>query len=127
MKEREFYICEKCGNIVAKIYDAGVPLVCCGVEMKKLEANTVDAANEKHVPVIVADGNKVTVKVGEVAHPMTEAHLITWVYIQTKKGGQRFDLVANDEPKAEFLLVDGDELFAAYAYCNLHGLWKANA
>ncbi|MCY1151316.1 MAG: desulfoferrodoxin family protein [Sphaerochaetaceae bacterium] len=124
MKEQEFYICKHCGNIVAKVHDAGVPVVCCGEEMQKLVPNTVDAANEKHVPVVTVEGNIVTVEVGSVPHPMTEKHLITWIYIQTEHGGQRKNLTPSDEPKAQFALADGDKLVAAFEYCNLHGLWE---
>ena len=93
--------------------------------MHKLEANTTDAAQEKHVPVIQVEGNLVTVKVGSAVHPMTEEHLISWISLQTKQGNQRKALSAGQEPKAEFMICDGDEVVAAYAYCNLHGLWKA--
>ena len=124
MKEQEFYICKHCGNIIAKVHDSGVPVVCCGEKMTKLEPNTVDAANEKHVPVVKVDGNNVTIEVGSVAHPMTEEHYITWIYIQTEHGGQRKNLTPSDEPKATFALADGDKLVAAFAYCNLHGLWE---
>lgn len=123
--EVKFYICEHCGNIVAKVKDSGVPVVCCGEPMKEITANTVDAAQEKHVPVYEVKGNVVEVSVGSVAHPMTEEHLIEWVLLQTKQGNQRKALKAGDEPKVSFALVDGDEVEAVYAYCNLHGLWKA--
>ena len=93
--------------------------------MHKLEANTTDAAQEKHVPVIQVEGNLVTVKVGSAVHPMTEEHLISWISLQTKQGNQRKALSAGQEPKVEFMICDGEEVVAAYAYCNLHGLWKA--
>lgn len=93
--------------------------------MQKLEANTTDAAQEKHVPVIQVEGNLVTVSVGSAAHPMTEEHLISWISLQTKQGNQRKALCAGQDPKVEFMICDGDEVVAAYAYCNLHGLWKA--
>ena len=95
--------------------------------MEELTPNTSDGAGEKHVPVIKKDGNKVTVEVGSVAHPMLEAHYIMFVLLETKKGVQRVDLAPDTEPKAEFVLADGDEVVAAYEYCNLHGLWKAEA
>ena len=95
--------------------------------MKNLTANTTDAAQEKHVPVVEVDGNKISVKVGSVAHPMTEAHLIEWIYLQTKKGGQHRYLTANDKAEATFLIAEDDTPLAVYAYCNLHGLWKAAA
>lgn len=124
-EEQKFYICKHCGNIIGLINNAGVPLVCCGEKMTELVPNTTDAAAEKHVPVIKTEGSKVTVEIGSVAHPMTEQHYIAWVYIQTEKGGQRKELVPGEKPSAEFILTDDDKLESAYAYCNLHGLWKA--
>jgi superoxide reductase len=93
--------------------------------MGELKANTTDAAQEKHVPVAEVSGNQVTVKVGSVVHPMTEQHLITWIYLQTEKGGQRKKLAAGEAPEAVFTLHD-DKPVAVYAYCNLHSLWKAD-
>lgn len=122
-KERRFFRCKHCGNIVSKIYDSGVALVCCGEEMEEMVANTVDASKEKHVPAVSVVGNIVKVEVGSVPHPMEEKHYIMWIYLQTKKGGQRKCLSPGDEPKAVFALED-DELVAVYEYCNLHGLWK---
>ncbi len=124
MKETRFYICEHCGNIVGMIHDAGVPLMCCGQKMTKLEAGTVEASREKHIPVVLVEGNTVKVDVGSVAHPMTEEHSITWVYLQTDRGGQRKNLLPGEEPKLTFALSD-EKPIAVYAYCNLHGLWKS--
>jgi superoxide reductase len=121
--QNKFFICEHCGNIIGMIYASGVPVVCCGEEMKELVPNTVDAAKEKHVPVVEVKGNTVEVKVGSVTHPMLAAHFIQWIYLETKNGGQRKSLNPGEEPKAVFTLID-DEPVAAYAYCNLHGLWK---
>lgn len=126
MSEVRFFRCKHCGNLVGIITGSGVPLVCCGEEMEELVAGTVEASREKHIPVISRDGNRVIIEVGSVAHPMIAAHYIEWIFIQTKHGGQRKRLSPNDAPKATFLL-DDDELVAAYAYCNLHGLWKADA
>lgn len=121
--DRRFFRCKHCGNIVSKLYDSGVALVCCGEEMEELVANTVDASKEKHVPAVTVDGNIVKVEVGSIPHPMEEKHYIMWIYLQTKKGGQRKCLSPGEEPKAVFALED-DELVAVYEYCNLHGLWK---
>jgi superoxide reductase len=99
-------------------------LSCNGAPMKVLTANTTDAAQEKHVPVFEIDGNKISVKVGSIEHPMTEAHLIEWIYLQTKKGGQYRYLTATDKPEAVFYIADDDTPLAVYEYCNLHGLWK---
>ena len=92
-----------------------------------LEANVTDAAGEKHVPVIEKDGQDIIVRVGEVPHPMMEEHYNMGVYIETKQGGQLCRFQPGDEPRAVFTLAPGDELVAAYEYCNLHGLWKADA
>ncbi|MBQ9720531.1 MAG: desulfoferrodoxin, partial [Oscillospiraceae bacterium] len=121
----KFYKCPACGSIVAAVEENCGPVHCCGKAMSVLEPNSVDAAVEKHVPVIEVDGNIVTVTVSSVAHPMTEAHLISWVALQTKQGNQRKELTAGEKPEVKFALLDGDEVVAAFAYCNLHGLWKS--
>ncbi|MBR4237385.1 desulfoferrodoxin FeS4 iron-binding domain-containing protein [bacterium] len=123
--EMKFYKCKHCGQIVAIVKKTGVPLVCCGEKMEELVPGTVDASLEKHVPVVNVKGNLVEVSVGSVAHPMAPEHFIEWVSIQTKFGNQRKKLNPGDEPKVVFPLLDGDEVLAVYAYCNLHGLWKA--
>lgn len=120
-----FFKCEKCGKIVALVNEKPCPTMCCGEEMKELVANTTDAAQEKHVPVYKVEGNVVEVTVGSVAHPMTEEHLIEWVSLQTEQGNQRKVIKAGQEPKVCFALCPGDKVKAVYAYCNLHGLWKA--
>ena len=122
-----FFICKHCGNLVGTLHFSGAKMVCCGDEMTELVANTVDASKEKHVPVIEKSGSKVTVKVGSVPHPMLEEHYIQWVYLQTERGGQRRCLKPGDQPEAVFMLVEGDKPVAAFEYCNLHGLWKAEA
>ncbi len=121
----DFYICEHCGNIITFMRNKGVPVMCCGQKMNKLDPNTSEGANEKHLPVIAQDGNKVTVTVGSVMHPMLEEHLIEWIVLETKKGNMTVNLKAGQEPVAEFVLADGDEVVAAYEYCNLHSLWTA--
>ena len=125
MKETKFYICEHCGNIVGMIHDSGVNPVCCGQKMTHLEAGVVEASREKHIPVVTVEDNTVKVAVGSVAHPMTEEHSIEWVYLQTTKGGQRKNLLPGEAPELTFALAD-EEPVAVYAYCNLHGLWKAD-
>ena len=119
----KFFICEHCGNLVGVINDSGVPMVCCGQKMTQLIPGTVEASVEKHLPVVTVDGDKVKVEVGSVAHPMAEEHSILWVYLQTDKGGQRKNLKVGEAPVAEFSLLE-EKPVAAYAYCNLHGLWK---
>lgn len=123
--ELKFLKCEHCGNIVEMIEDKGVPVVCCGQRMTELVAGTSDGAREKHVPVYEVNGSTVLVKVGEVAHPMIPEHYIEWIVLQTKNGVQRRELKPGEKPEAIFSLCEGDEVVAVYAYCNLHGLWKA--
>lgn len=120
----KFYVCEHCGNKVTFVEDKGVLVMCCGQKMTELVPNTVDAAQEKHVPVVEQDGDKVVVKVGSVEHPMLDEHFIQWVAVEGKKGGQLKYLKPGEKPEVEFNLA-GDELVAVYEYCNLHGLWKA--
>ena len=124
MKQR-FFICEHCGNIIAMVKDKGVPVMCCGQKMKELIPSSTEASTEKHIPVYTVEGNKVSVVVGAVTHPMTEEHYIEWISLQTKSGNQRKQLLPTDEPKACFSICEGDEVEAVYAYCNLHSLWMA--
>ena len=121
-----FYKCAHCGNIIAYIHDSGVRCICCGEKMQPLVPNTSDGAGEKHVPVISVDGQKVTVKVGSVEHPMLAAHYITCIVIETNQGYQKKELRPGEKPAAQFALAEGETLLAAYEYCNLHGLWMAN-
>ena len=125
MEKTKFYVCEHCGNIVGMIHASGVPLVCCGAKMKNLEAGVVEASKEKHIPVVKVNGNTVEVVVGSVLHPMSKEHSILWVYLETDKGGQRKNLSVDSEPTVRFELID-EKPIAVYAYCNLHGLWKAD-
>ena len=122
--DSKFYICEKCGNIIGKINDSGVSVVCCGQKMTKLEAGVVEASREKHIPVVTCEDGLVKVTVGSVNHPMTEDHSIEWVYLETCRGGQRKNLNPGDDPVVTFAVYD-EKPIAVYAYCNLHGLWKA--
>lgn len=122
---QKFYICSHCGNIIAFVKDKGVPIICCGEKMKEIIPGTTDAAVEKHVPVISQERNIVTVSVGSVEHPMIPEHYIEWISLETNKGNQRKVLQPNTSPTAQFALLDGEEVITAYAYCNLHSLWKA--
>ncbi|MFR4351750.1 MAG: desulfoferrodoxin family protein [Roseburia sp.] len=122
---QKFCICERCGNIVEMVKDVGVPIMCCGQKMEEIIPGTTDASVEKHLPVCTVDGNKVTVTVGSVEHPMQDDHYIAWISLQTKQGSQKKSLKPGDEPKVCFSICDGDEVEAVYAYCNLHSLWKA--
>lgn len=124
MKQR-FYKCNHCGNIIEKIEDKGVPVVCCGEKMEELIPGTVDAAVEKHVPQYSVEENLVRVAVGSVEHPMIPEHFIQWVSLQTKQGTQLKKLSPGEKPEVVFALAEGDSVEAVYAYCNLHGLWEA--
>lgn len=125
--DQKFYQCEHCGNIVIYLKNSGAPITCCGDKMKELVPGTTDAVVEKHVPVIAIDGNKVVVTIGSVEHPMLEEHYIEWIFLQTEEGIQRKELKPGQPPVAEFMITDSDKVIAAYEYCNLHKLWKAEA
>ena len=121
----KFYRCEHCGNIITFVHSAGVPVMCCGQKMTELVPGTTDGAAEKHVPVVEVQGSTVQAKVGSVEHPMLPEHFIQFIAIETKHGSQIKYLQPGEKPQASFVLADGDQLVAAYEYCNLHGLWKA--
>lgn len=123
MKEPKFLLCTHCKNLVGVIHDSKVPIMCCGEKMKELIPNTTDAAGEKHLPVVTVEGDTVKVVVGSVEHPMTDEHLIEWVYLLTENGGSRKVLSSGSKPEVVFNTA-GDKPVAVYAYCNLHGLWK---
>ncbi|MDO5147204.1 MAG: desulfoferrodoxin family protein [Eubacteriales bacterium] len=123
--ELKYYVCEHCGNIITKVKDSGVPVMCCGQKMQEIVPGTVDAAVEKHVPVYEVEDGKVVVSIGAVEHPMTEEHYIEWIDVVTASGIQHKTLTPSDKPQACFRLCDGETVEAVYAYCNLHGLWKA--
>ena len=120
----KFYKCDICGKIVAMVKETPVETMCCGQAMRELVPGTTDGASEKHVPVYTLEGNTVKVKVGSVEHPMTDAHHIEWIAIETENGNQRKELKPGDKPEATFALVPRDKVKSVYEYCNLHGLWK---
>ena len=120
----KFYVCKHCKNLVTLLHESGVSMMCCGEKMTELVPGTSDGAFEKHVPAVSVDGSVVTVKVGEVEHPMLENHYIQWIVLETKSGAQIHYLKPGEKPEAVFALAEGDEAIAAYEYCNLHGLWK---
>lgn len=125
-KEQKFFRCESCGNLVGLVDDAGIPLICCGQKMAELTPNTSDASKEKHLPLVSVSGDEVSVEIGSVTHPMQPEHHIAWVYVQTERGGQRKNLDEAGDPKVRFAVTDDDRAVAVFAYCNLHGLWKAD-
>jgi len=117
--------CESCGNVLELLFDAGAPMTCCGKNMVEMTANTVDAAKEKHVPVIekIPGGYKVTV--GSTLHPMEEKHYIMWIELCADTYSLRKFLKPGDQPVAEFK-CDAPSV-TAREYCNLHGLWQAKS
>ena len=119
----KFYKCAVCGNIITKVKDSSVPVVCCGKPMGELVAGSVEASTEKHIPTYTTDGSKVFVLVGEVEHPMQPEHFIEWIAIETTSGSQIKHLNPGQAPAASFCMGRDDKLIAVYAYCNLHGLW----
>jgi len=119
----EIYKCEVCGNIVEVLHNGVGELVCCGQPMKLFRENTVDAAKEKHVPVIEKVPGGYRVKIGSVPHPMEEKHYIEWIELLADGKAYRTFLKPGDKPEAIFQ-TDAARV-SAREYCNLHGLWKA--
>lgn len=124
MKKLRFFRCNHCGNVVIKLVDKNVPVLCCGEIMQELTANTVDAAAEKHVPVVSKKGGLITVNVGSVAHPMLDEHFINFIAIETERGYAVKALNPGEKPEATFYIGDS-KVVNVFEYCNLHGLWKA--
>lgn len=120
---KQVYKCKVCGNIVEVVHTGKGQLVCCNKPMELLAENSVDAAKEKHVPVVERSGEKITVQVGSVPHPMEEKHYIEWIELITDERVYRRFLKPGEQPEAEFICRA--ENVVARGYCNLHGLWKA--
>lgn len=119
----KFYRCEVCGQIMVAIGEIANPLTCCGKDMKLLVPNMVEASAEHHIPVYTRIGHKVIVEVGELEHPMSEAHHIEWVCLVTNLGVQWHPLEFDDMPTTTFRIKGSEAILAIYAHCNLHGLW----
>ena len=122
-KNQRFLLCNRCGNVAVLTVAKGGILTCCGEEMCELAPNTVEASQEKHLPVVEKTDDGIKVKVGGVSHPMQAEHFIDFIYVKTERGGQRIKLEIDDSPEAEFRFAN-DKPTEVYAYCNLHGLWK---
>lgn len=150
--EPKFLICNSCGNLVIqeRSEKQNVKISCCNMPMKELTPNSIDLYSEEHIPIITFTGgferNAANVKFGKIPHPMTKDHHIEWVYLRTSEGGQFKRMKLNKEPEANFSMADDDAYaycnrpicnmgrrhcnfkckrgFAAYIYCNIHGLWK---
>lgn len=125
MKHVEFYECEACGNVMVKLVDGGVTPDCCGAAMKRVKPKSGDAGREKHTPIVLVNGERVTVTVGEVAHPMEENHFIGFAVLENGRGFDVKELQTNGYPVAQFLLNEDEEAGRVYAWCNKHGLWEA--
>ena len=125
IEKRGVYFCEKCKNLVESLWDGKPAISCCGEPMTKLAENTTDAATEKHVPVIEKDGNKVTVKVGEAAHPMTPEHFILFIEVITADKVYRHEFKEGDTVAEATFIID-EPIIKAREYCNLHGLWATS-
>lgn len=125
MKEVKFYYCEVCGNLSYLLNEGPGQMVCCNQPMTLLKAGTTDAALEKHVPAITREDGKIQVIVGAVVHPMVEEHYITWIAAVQGDSVKFAHLHPGQEPKATFCAADGP--VQVYEFCNLHGLWMAEA
>lgn len=121
----KFFYCRHCGKIIAMVKDGSPDTICCGDKMIELIPGTSDGAEEKHIPVIRVSGNTVSVTVGSKMHPSEKEHYIEWILLQTDKGLQKKWLKPGMIPEAEFAIMVGEKVEAAYEYCNKHSLWKA--
>ena len=127
MKELKLLYCTHCKKIVEVVNDNKVPVICCGEPMKEIVPNSTEAAVEKHLPVISEENGVVKVTVSTVTHPMPAEHYITNIWLETNKAVYKKVLSPDLAPEAQFILAEGEKAVAAYEYCNLHGLWKAEA
>jgi len=124
MKNKEnFYLCPICANQIELIDDNGIKVVCCGQEMELLKPNTIDASQEKHVPIYEKIGDEIVVKVGEVEHPMEKDHYIMWIAVASDNKMTRITLYPEQSTEVRFEYIKGSTI---YAYCNKHGLWMEN-
>ena len=122
-KQRQIYKCEICGNIIEVLHEGEGTLVCCGKPMVLQKENTVDASQEKHIPIIEKDKEGVIIRIGSIEHPMSPDHYIEWIEISTEKGTAKKFLNPGDKPEAKFPVKAKN--IKARAYCNLHCLWKS--
>ena len=120
--KRKFLLCRRCGNLIEMINDSGVTPICCGTDMETLVANSKEAATEKHIPVIEITNNIAKITVGEVLHPMEEEHYIEWISLVKDNKEFFVKLYPEQSAEARFPYLKGSTL---YAFCNKHGLWKA--
>ncbi|MEG2203913.1 MAG: desulfoferrodoxin family protein [Oscillospiraceae bacterium] len=119
----KFLLCPACGNLVHLLEGGAAPIACCGRPMAELTANSTEASGEKHLPIVTQTADQLEVQVGSAAHPMSAEHAIRFIHLETMQGAQQKRLTPEQPPKAVFCLCD-DQPIAAYAWCNLHGLWR---
>lgn len=120
----KIFMCEKCGNIITMLDDSGVVPYCCNQEMQLLKANIEEDRFEKHIPVIIKNGNSVEIRVGEVEHPMLNNHYVKWIILETDLGFHVKYLKPNNKAYAYFDLLSNERIKNVYEYCNVHGLYK---
>ena len=122
----KFFKCRRCGNVVIKTVDSGIPLSCCGEQMEEIVPNTQDLYAEKHLPVVIRlDDGTIRVKVGELPHPMNPDHSIRFILVETENGFSIRYLSLSDPSEANFC-IPFEKVKAVYEYCNVHGLWMAS-
>ena len=124
--EVKFYKCMHCGNIAIKVFDSGVPLVCCGEQMVELVPDTQDASLEKHVPAVTREGNRIHVNIGSIDHPMEEEHYIQFICLVKEDSYDIHPLKPGDAPCCDFYVSDDEKPVSVYEFCNIHGLWKTD-
>lgn len=124
-KVGQIYKCEVCGNVIEILHEGQKSLVCCNQPMTLEEAHTEDKGMEKHVPVIEENGNYITVKVGDIEHPMEESHYIEWIELTVDGSRYRRYLSPIDKPEVSFTVPERHIELSARTYCNIHGLWKS--
>lgn len=124
-KEISFFLCKKgSATLIGLDCCENTEVSCCGEKLSATKVGSVDAAKEKHVPVIEVNGNSVTVKVGSIAHPMSDEHHIAWICLKTEKGIQFKELPTDGVPEVTFSITQDDKVIEAYEFCNLHGVWS---
>lgn len=124
--QTHFFTCKACGNFIGIIHSSRVPMVCCGKPMEKAVSNLDDASSKRHMLHVIRNKSSVSVSIEETPQPMKAEHCISWVYLQTNRGGQRKCLFPDEKPKVTFYLSENEIPVAVYVYCNLHNLWKKN-
>ncbi len=120
----KFYKCNICGNVVDLVVEGGGTLVCCGEDMELLTPKEMEEGSEKHLPVATLNGNKLTVRVGSVPHPMEENHFINFILLKYNGKVGRKDLNPGEAPEKTFTIDEDFTEIEIYEYCNVHGLWK---